>query len=614
MTVRLAHLSFFLPALVFAVLPNPSSADTTYVMDPLVVTSTRVETDRRNLPGSVTVISRAELLSTGATGVLDGIAASTPGVFVTQRGPAGFGLGSGAAGQLTIRGIGGAPNNQVLVLVDGRPDFTGLFGHPLPDAYALSEVNRVEVVRGPASAVYGTNAMGGVINIITQRRHAVGSSVSFRAEGGPWNTYDGDLTALGKLPIGIDYRLTAGYTTTDGHRPKADFERRHLGGSLGYNTGAWDIRAQASTTPFETHDPGPISPAITNDRWVDVVRSSASVAGSYNKGALSGEIMVHRNWGTHKFFDGWHSNDYTNGVVAQGSYSFTNGLVTTVGTDAKRYGGDALNDTTRFNYGKHHVTEIAPFATIQAPIGSLANLTASARAQHHDRYGWIFAPEAGVALHLMPRLTVRANASQGFRSPDLRALFLFPVSRDTLKPEKTYNTEAGVSWRATDWLTSDVTVFRTKASAIIENAPAPPFPPPFVNRGEFTTKGVEFESRWWLRRLHGRLFASWQDLGTQTAGSAEAMIGTALTVPVQKGRVALDFQWVHGLYGAHRHLQKLPDYSVANATLVYPVWRGVEAQIALRNLFDTKYETIAGYPMPGLHALLGIRAQIGTPE
>ncbi|HPC46198.1 MAG TPA: TonB-dependent receptor plug domain-containing protein, partial [Candidatus Latescibacteria bacterium] len=113
-----------------------AAADTTYVMDPLVVTATRVETERRNLPGSVTVIQRADLLATGATGVLDGIAASTPGVFVTQRGPAGFGLGSGAAGKLTIRGIGGNPNSQVLVLVDGRPDFTGLFGHPLPDAYA----------------------------------------------------------------------------------------------------------------------------------------------------------------------------------------------------------------------------------------------------------------------------------------------------------------------------------------------------------------------------------------------------------------------------------------------------------------------------------------------
>lgn len=589
-------------------------ADTTYVIDPLVVTATRVETERRNLPGSVTVISRADLMATGATGVLDAISASTPGVFVTQRGPAGFGLGSGAAGKITIRGVGGNPNSQVLVLVDGRPDFTGLFGHPLPDACALSEVNRVEVVRGPSSAVYGTNAMGGVINIITRRKLTLGHSIGFRGEAGPWNTYDGELNALGRLANGIDYRLTTGYTTTDGHRKKADFQRTHFGAALGYTTGPWDVRGQFTTTPFETHDPGPVSPPISNDRWIDVVRSSASVTGAYQKEAFSTKVMVHRGWGTHRFFDGWHSNDYVNGAMAQSSYLFPNGLVVTAGGDARRYGGDAVNDTTAFDYGEHHVTEIAPFATIQAPITSRANLTASARAQHHDRYGWFLAPEAGVSVHLLPRLTARANVSRGFRSPDLRALFLFPVSRDTLKPEKTFNTEAGVSWRTFDWLTTDVTVFRTKTSGLIENAPAPPFPPPLENRGASATRGVEFEMRGWLARVHGRVFASWQDLGTQTAGSAETVVGSAVVIPAGKGNVAIDYQWVHHLYGADRHQQQLADYTVLNATLAYPVWQGVEAQVVMRNLLDTKYETMTGYPMPGFCALLGLRAQLGSPE
>ena len=75
---------------------------------------------------------------------------------------------SGAAGGISIRGIGGSPNTQMLVLIDGHPQFMGLMGHPLPDAYVASDVERVEVVRGPASILYGTNAMGGVINIITR--------------------------------------------------------------------------------------------------------------------------------------------------------------------------------------------------------------------------------------------------------------------------------------------------------------------------------------------------------------------------------------------------------------------------------------------------------------
>jgi outer membrane cobalamin receptor len=78
--------------------------------------------------------------------------------------------------------------------------------------------------------------------------------------------------------------------------------------------------------------------------------------------------------------------------------------------------------------------------------------------------------------------------------------------------------------------------------------------------------------------------------------------------------MALDCQWVHNLYGADRHQQKLNDYTVLNATLAYPVWRGIEAQIVMRNLLDTKYETMPGYPMPGFHALFGVNAQIGSAE
>jgi outer membrane receptor for ferrienterochelin and colicin len=56
------------------------------------------------------------------------------------------------------------------MLIDGHPQFMGIMGHPLPDSYVASDAERVEVIRGPASILYGTNAMGGVINIITKSR------------------------------------------------------------------------------------------------------------------------------------------------------------------------------------------------------------------------------------------------------------------------------------------------------------------------------------------------------------------------------------------------------------------------------------------------------------
>src|SRR5690606_39388474 len=119
--------------------------------------------------------------------VLQVVNEQAPGVFVTQRGVLGYGVAQGSAGRITIRGVGGSPTTQVLVMTDGRPQMMGLMGHPIPDTHVSSGVERIEVVRGPANVLYGTSAMGGVINVITRRNWLPGASV----EGGAsYGTHD----------------------------------------------------------------------------------------------------------------------------------------------------------------------------------------------------------------------------------------------------------------------------------------------------------------------------------------------------------------------------------------------------------------------------------------
>lgn len=87
----------------------------------------------------------------------------------------GYGVSTGAAGGMSLRGIGagvnaaGGPTTSLLVLIDGHPQYMGLMGHPIADAYQSMMAERVEVLRGPASVLYGSNAMGGVINIVTRK-------------------------------------------------------------------------------------------------------------------------------------------------------------------------------------------------------------------------------------------------------------------------------------------------------------------------------------------------------------------------------------------------------------------------------------------------------------
>ena len=79
----------------------------------------------------------------------------------------GYGVSDGAAGSMNLRGIGGAAG--MLILIDGHPQYMGLMGHPIADAYQSMLAERVEVLRGPASVLYGSNAMGGVVNIVTRK-------------------------------------------------------------------------------------------------------------------------------------------------------------------------------------------------------------------------------------------------------------------------------------------------------------------------------------------------------------------------------------------------------------------------------------------------------------
>jgi outer membrane receptor for ferrienterochelin and colicin len=146
------------PAFLDAQAPDSSK---TYVLDPIVVTASQIEALRSTVPVAVSVLSRAQLQQSGETSVLRVINEMVPGVFVTERGILGYGVSTGSAGEITIRGVGGNPNTDVLVLTDGRPQMMGLMGHPLPDTYVNSGIDRVEVIRGPASLMHGTNAMGG---------------------------------------------------------------------------------------------------------------------------------------------------------------------------------------------------------------------------------------------------------------------------------------------------------------------------------------------------------------------------------------------------------------------------------------------------------------------
>ena len=203
-------------ALVALLQARAQNADTTsvvrnYAIGEVVVTGTRNATDIRHLSQTVSVVNRKKLEQAMQPSLLPVLTEQVPGLFTTSRGVMGYGVSNGAAGGISLRGLSGG-NARMMVLIDGHPQYAGIFGHPISDAYQTLLADRVEVLRGPASVLYGSNAMGGVVNIVTRKMHEDGIRTDLHAGYGSYNTLETELTnriRKGRFRVSLAVRTTA---------------------------------------------------------------------------------------------------------------------------------------------------------------------------------------------------------------------------------------------------------------------------------------------------------------------------------------------------------------------------------------------------------------------
>ena len=279
----------------------------------IVVTGTRNATDVRHLPMTVTVIDRDMLTAEHQTNVLQTVMREVPGLFVTSRSMMGYGVSTGAAGGINLRGISGGAG-QLMVLIDGHPQYQGIYGHPISDSYQTLMAERVEVLRGPASVLYGSNAMGGVLNIVTRQTNLKSQISNLKPQSSTVNTtIDLGAGSYGTVQAEASNQVRSGrfsstlsaqYGRTDNHRPRMGFEQ--YGGYLkmGYDlSDHWNAYIDGNLTHFNASYPGAeTSPLYDADQWITRGVVSAAVENHY--GQTSGALSVYSNFGRHKIDDG----------------------------------------------------------------------------------------------------------------------------------------------------------------------------------------------------------------------------------------------------------------------------------------------------------------------
>lgn len=604
--------------------PDSLSVQKKVTIEEVVVTGTRNETDVRHLPMTVSVVNREQIEHRNDPSLLPLLTEYIPGLFTTSRGLMGYGVSGGAAGGMSLRGIGGVPQEGLpttgmLVLIDGHPQYMGLMGHPISDAYQSLLAERVEVLRGPASVLYGSNAMGGVINIVTRKMQQDGIRTHANVRYGSYNTLQSEVT--NRIRKGRFTSIVSGsYNRTDGHRKDMEFEQYGGYAKFGYEiSDAWNVWADVNLTHFDASNPGEISnPLLDNDQRITRGMTSFALANHYAK--TSGTLSFFYNWGKHWINDGYHlggdpldyrfhSRDLMLGVSWYQSVQLFEGNRLTVGFDYFHFGGEAWNKTLageRDTQADKTQDDVAGYIDFRQNLGDWLTFDVGLRVDHHSQVGTEWVPQVGFSFHLPENSEVKLMASKGFRYPTIREMYMFRPANPDLKPERLWSYELSFAQRLLDGrLSYGVNVFYIDGENLIMRMPIDGRPLN-VNTGKIENAGVEAQVAY-------RIVPAWSvdanysylhmDNPVLASPEHKLYVGTAFS----KGRwnVSTGLQYVAGLY-KELDPEETEDFLLWNVRGSFRVLDGFDVWVKGENLLAQRYEINAGFPMPKATVMAGV--------
>lgn len=603
-----------------------SLASQIHQIDEVVVTGARQETDVRHLSQTVSVVGRAQIEHSLQPSLLPVLTEQVPGLFVTSRGVMGYGVSNGAAGSISLRGLSGG-TARLMVLIDGHPQYAGIFGHPIADAYQSFLAERVEVLRGPASVLYGSNAMGGVINIVTRKMQEDGVNTHLHAGYGSYNTLETELT--NRIRKGRFSSVVSGsYNRTDGHRDDMGFEQYGGYAKLGYEmTDHWNVRGDVNVTHFNASYPGPVSaPLLDGDQRITRGMTSFALENRYEK--TSGGLSFFYNWGDHWINDGYtpsagespqearfNSHDYMTGISLYQSTQFFPGNRITLGFDWFRYGGRAWNEyvsgekigTTSDLVDKQE-DELAGYIDLRQDFCSWLTFNAGLRVDHHSRVDTEWVPQAGLAFHLPQAMELKASVSKGFRYPILREMYMFPPQNSDLQPESMWNYELAFSQRLMEeQLYYGVNLFYINAKNLIQTLPNPHGSGMLnQNTGKIENTGVELQAAYRINRdwsVDGNY--SYLHMAHPVIAAPEHKLYAGANFSQGRWNVSTGLQYIAGLYN-QTDPAVTEDFVLWNVRASFRATRWLDIWARGENLLAQRYEINAGYPMPRATVMAGV--------
>jgi len=580
--------------------------------DSYAVTAARGSQPIADVLADVTVIGAAEIARAGAQSLTE-LLQRQPGVEITQNG------GPGTLSGIFLRG---ANRGQTLVLIDGIRIASSSAGATSLEAIPLDQIDRIEILRGPASSLYGADAMGGVVQVFTRRGTSAlsGNASAWYGTYGTWDVKGGVAGTSGPVQFAVQAAAKAsngfnafvdptnfqfnpdkdgyknqsvsanvGFTAAPGQEITGQYFRSHLNSQFDGGAGfddrtitvaeTWQVASRNVLTPF----------------WVSRLSAGAGIDDSKSETS----------------FDDFPFK------TTQRQYTWQNEFTLPLGMLTAGFERREEHLTTDAGFAVTERNTNSPFAIYQLRIDDHA-LQANLRRDDSSQYGGKTTGSIAYGYRFAPSLRVTAGYATGFKAPSFNDLYFPGFDNPNLVPETSKNIEGGIYWNGSvegATLEAHAIAYRNRISQLIIFSCDAEFvvcAAHNVNRAtlEGITLGLE------ARADNGATLAMSLDVQSPEDDLTGKLLPRrarrhgALTAgyPVGPARVGVEFVASSLRYDDPENLVKMGGYGFVNLTAEWAFSPGVTLFARANNILDKNYQLAAGFDTGGRTVFAGLRA------
>ncbi|MCK4245491.1 MAG: TonB-dependent receptor [Candidatus Omnitrophica bacterium] len=611
---------------VFSSFGKISPAQESFDLGEIVVTATKTPHFLKDVPGNVTIVTKEEIERAGATDLGEALE-KVGGIKISDYGV------MGAATGISIRG---STSGQVLVLIDGRPTALPSLGTTNLSLYPVDNIERIEVVRGPYSSLYGADAFGGVVNIITKDAPEK-PTTEFDLSYGTFNTQIYQLSHGAKRGK-FGYFVTAGKNKSDGDRENSACDSKHFTTKLSYDINE-DAKINLSLGYlYQSLDvPGSLSWSSPNahqddeKEWADL---------TYNlrlgeRSDIMAKLFFSRHWSEYKdpdIFSDSETEINQVGLELQQNFLLNEMNLLTYGVAYKRDEvevDDKINDTSMIDGGKElsttgiYLQDEIKFEAL--PLTLVPGVRYDAPSDYEKRVS----PKMSALYRLKEKTNIRASVGQAYRAPTVDDLYWYEdwgwgmgcFGNPDLKPEKSTSWDLGVEHQFNEKVLARTTYFRSEIEDLITWAetPAGSFCYVATNVDKALIQGVEAESKF---QFTPEIFASLSYTYTDAKNKGETYkdkylryrpedkVDCTIGYKNEKGfKASISVEYIGSTYSDQENTEtnKLDGYPLLSARISKTIGKYAEVYLVGKNLTDEEYQVYRDYPMPGMSVTGGIK-------